>query len=84
MAHANRVTESSTSLEKDLLDAIERLGTIIGVFICLSDVNESQKMPSFAEMLGSKAAQRTAKLKLLEHVTDKKKLDEFDKSLPEL
>jgi hypothetical protein len=47
-------------------------------------VSESEKLPSLAEVFKSKEAQRKMKAKLIEKLTDKGKLEEFSKSLPEL
>ena len=41
------VTESATSLEADIVEAIKKIQAIIDIFFYLSEVSEKESMPSF-------------------------------------
>ena len=59
------VTQSSSSLEKDIAESMEKIKTIIQIIMYLAEVGQSEDMPTFSEMLSSKDAQRKVKDRLI-------------------
>jgi hypothetical protein len=52
---------------------------MIALFFCLSEVSDSEAMPTFLEVFKSRAAQRKVKAKLIKHLKVKEKLIDFDR-----
>jgi hypothetical protein len=64
------VTESASSLESDIIDAVDKIEAVIEIFLCLSDVSDTENLPSFTTFFSSKAAQRKTKLHLIKCLID--------------
>ena len=69
------VTESSLSLEKDIFESLDKIKAVVEIMLYLSEVRQSEKMPSFEDIFLSKDAQIIVKDKLIQETENRKKLE---------